>query len=282
MPWWKTLAREPLVHFVAIGAVLFAVGHWRTAARPPAAPPAVATPPERRPIVVDAEVGKQVAAQAERRRGRAPTPAELAEETERWIDEEVLYREALARGLDRDDPVIHERIAARMSYVLEQAAIVPEPSEAELRAWFDAHRDRWAAAGHVDFTHVFVSGSDAAAVARADALAAALAGGAAPERLGDRFSGGHRYRGRRLADLALAFGDAFTDGLASQPPGRFIRRRSRHGLHLVRVDAVESPRAADFATARLDVRKEWIDSRRQADVTAAMRRLRDNWKIERR
>jgi hypothetical protein len=291
-PWWKTFAREPLVHFVAIGGLLFAVDHWRSPTEPaPTAPPIATAPPavidpavspERRPIVVDAEAGKQIAELAERRHGRAPTTAELAEETERWIDEEVLYREALARGLDRDDPVIHQRIAARMSYVLQQAAIVPEPSDAELRAWFDSHRERWTAPEHVDFTHVFVLGGDAAAVARADELAAALAAGAAPERLGDRFPGGRRYRGRRIADLALAFGDEFASGLATQPPGTWIRRRSRHGLHLVRVDRVESARAADFATARLDVRKEWIDARREAEVSAAMQRLRDGWKIERR
>jgi hypothetical protein len=177
--------------------------------------------------------------------------------------------------------VIHQRIAARMSYVLQQAAIVPEPTEAELRAWFDGHRERWAAPEHVDFTHVFVLGSDAAAVALADELAAALAAGAAPERLGDRFSGGRRYRGRRIADLALAFGDEFVAGLATQPPETWVRRRSRHGLHLVRVDRVESARSADFATARLDVRKEWTDARRGAegrrgDATAARRLERSN------
>lgn len=295
MPWWKTIAREPLVHFVAIGAVLFAVDHWRASSVPPDEQPATvpeAVPSPARPdagvaapgrtIVIDADARAQIAASAERRLGRTPTEAELAAETERWIDEEVLYREAVARGLDRDDPIIHERIAARMSYVLEQAAVVPEPTEAELRAWFEEHRERWTAAERVDFTHVFVAGNDAAAAARADQLAAALAAGAAPERLGDRFSGGHRYRGRRIADLALAFGESFTDGLAKQAIGAWVRRTSRHGIHLVRVDRIDAAKPADFARARLDVRKEWVDARRAAEVGAAMRRLREGWSIERR
>ncbi|HEU4615756.1 MAG TPA: peptidylprolyl isomerase [Kofleriaceae bacterium] len=292
MPWWKSVAREPLVHFVAIGAVLFAIDRWRepdvapspapdpAPASTPAAPAVPATGP--RSIVIDDAVRAQIASAAERRLGHAPTQAELADETERWIDEEILYREALARGLDRDDPVIHQRIAERMAYVLDEATPVAEPTEAELRAWFDAHRDRWAVPEHIDFTHVFVAGTDAAAEARADQIAAALAAGAAPERLGDRFSGGHRYRGRRIADLALAFGDEFVAGLATQPPGTWVKRRSRHGLHLVRVDRVDAARDADFARARLDVRKEWLDAHRGDAAREAMRELRAGWTIEQR
>jgi hypothetical protein len=283
MPWWKSIAREPLVHFVAIGAVLFAVDYWR-APEPAVAPPPVAaqvapapTPVAApRSIVIDAGVRKQIATSAERRLGRAPTEAELADETERWIDEEVLYREAVARGLDRDDPVIHQRVAGRMSYVLEQAVIVPEPTDAELRAWFDQHHDKWSVAEHIDFTHVFIADSSEA---RAKEAATALAAGAAPERVGDRFSGGHRYRGRKLADLAQAFGNEFVAGLATQKPGEWVERKSRHGIHLVRIDRVDAAKGADFAAARLDVRKEWLEARKAQELTAAMRKLRDGWTI---
>jgi hypothetical protein len=274
---WRGLVREPLVHFVAIGAVLFALDAWRGGAPPDAAAPALAAP--RPPIVIDGRAEAQIRARAERRLGRPPTAAEAAAETEAWIDEEVLYREAVARGLDRDDPEIHQRVAARMSFVLQQEVIVPEPGEAELRAWFDAHRERWAEPERVDFTHVFVAGEDTAARARAGELAAALAAGAAPERLGDRFAGGRRYRGRRLADLASAFGEDFAAGLDAQPIGAWVERRSRFGLHLVRVDRVDAGRPADFAAARLDVRKAWIDVRRDAEVAAALARVRAGWEI---
>jgi peptidyl-prolyl cis-trans isomerase C len=286
MPWWKSIAREPLVHFVAIGAVLFAVDAWRTpepSAQPARTEAPVAAVPAplatQRSIVIDAEARKQIAAAAERRLGRAPSAAELAAETERFIDEEVLYREAIARGLDRNDPVIHERIAGLMRYVLEQAVVLPEPADAELRAWFDKHRDKWSRAEHIDFTHVFITGNDEA---RAKQLADQLAAGAAPERLGDRFSGGHRYRGRKLSDLAQAFGTEFTDGLTAQPVAQWVQRRSRHGIHLVRVDRVEAAAGADFAAARLDVRKDWLEARKALELTGAMRKLRDGWTIENR
>lgn len=278
-----SIARDPLFHFVAIGAALFAVEAWRGEADQAAPQPRIVTgrasEAARAPIVADARASALIVARAERRLGREPDEADVEAETELWIEDEILYREALGRGLDRDDPVIHERLASRMRYVLEQAAIVPEPGEPELRAWFEAHRDMWAMPERVDFTHVFIADHD---LARAGELAAALARGTAPELLGDRFAGGHRYRGRRLADLKHAFGEAFAEGIDAQPIGTWTRRPSRHGLHLVRVDRVEAARSADFERARLDVRRAWRDARRSAEVGAAVARMRAGWEIVRR
>lgn len=278
--WWKAIAREPLVHFLAVGAVLFALDARHAAPRPTPTVTPAAEPksPEPGTIRIDADRRRLLAAAAERRVGRPPTPAEIDAEIAAWIDEDVLYREAIARGLDKDDPIVHERIASRMSYVLEQALVVPEPTEAELRAWFDAHKDVWASPGRVDFTHVYIANGDEA---RATKIEAALAAGAPFETLGDRFPGGHRYRGRKLADLAEAFGDEFVAGLAAQVPGTWQRRRSKHGLHLVRIDRVTAAQAPDFAAARLDVRKSWLDEQRGRALAAEIKRLRDRWKIER-
>lgn len=286
MPRLSSLVREPLVHFLAIGAVLFALDAWRSppeADAPPAVAPATvaatadAGVSSERRIVVDDAARKAIADAAALRFGRAPTAAEIADETERWIVEEILYREAVERGLDRDDPVIHQRIAGRMSYVLEQALAVPEPSEADLRAWFDAHREQWSVPAHVDFTHVFVTDAG-----RADELLAALQAGAAPERLGDRFPAGHRFRGRKIADLAQSFGADFVDGLASQAPGAWVKRTSRHGVHLVRVDRVDAPKGAEFEAAKLDVRKAWLEAKRDELLRDAVGKLRAGWRVEHR
>lgn len=276
---WKTLAREPLVHFLLLGLALFAIFAVRDEAAPAPAP-ATSTPVAvSRTIVVDAEIKPRMTERARQRLGRAPTAVEVDAEIEQWVDEEILFREALARGLERDDPMIRERIASRMSYVLAESAVVPEPTDAQLRAWFETHRQRYAAAERLDFTHVFVATGDAT---RADELAAQLAAGTSPDTLGDTFSGGRKYRGRKLADLADAFGAEFVNGLAAQQPNTWVRRTSRHGLHLVRLDRVEAARDADFETAKLEVRREWIDEQRQAASETALRQLRAHWQIERR
>ena len=278
----RKVLREPLVHFVVLGAVVFAIDRTIDHAPAPAPPPVVATPPvvpASHTIVVDADVVARTTAQATRRLGRAPTKPELDAEIERFVDEEILFREALARGLERDDPMIHERIASRMSYVLSESAVIPEPTDAELRAWFDAHRETYAMPERIDFTHVFIGDGDAK---RADALAAQLAAGTSPDTLGDTFSGGRKYRGRKLADLAEAFGPEFVDGLQAQPPSTWVRRSSRHGLHLVRVDRTEAPRGPDFEAAKLEVRREWLEDQRRVASTAALRQLRASWQVVRK
>jgi peptidyl-prolyl cis-trans isomerase C len=272
----RAVLREPLLWFVVLGGALFGIDRMRAHAPVTAAPAVVAAAAPSGPIVVDTQRATE---QAHRRLGHPPAAAELEAEIQRFVDEEILFREALARGLERDDPQIHERIAARMSYVLAESAVIPEPSDAELRTWFDAHADRYAAPERLDFTHVFVADAD---TKRAGALAAQLAAGASPDTLGDTFAGGRRYRGRKLADLAEAFGPEFVEGLAAQPIGTWTQRRSRHGLHLVRVDRRDAARSADFESAKLEVRRAWLDEHRRVASEAALVQLRAHWKVERR
>ncbi len=275
----RAVLREPLLHFLLIGALLFAVDRWRGGGVSTQAAGTRGAPSGA--IVVDGELRRWLEDGLRRARGGQPPGAgELDEAVSRWIDEEVLYREGMARGLDRDDPAVRKRIADKMAFVLEQEIVVPPPSDAELRAWFERERDRFARPERVDFTHVFVAGSGDEAEARARQLLARLQAGEDPELLGDRFSGGQRYRGRKPDDLAASFGAEFARGLDRQPiGGAWQLRRSRHGVHLVRVDRVEPGSAADFASARLDVAKEWSDQRRAAELAARVRALRARWQV---
>lgn len=284
----RAILREPLVHFLLVGALLMTVDRVRRGgapARPARTPSGAAATASRPPatILVDRELRAWLSDGLSRARGGvAPSEAELADALARWIDEEVLYREGLARGLDRDDPQVRKRVAEKMAFILERQIVIPPPGEQELRAWFEARRDSWVQPPRLDFTHVFVAGDGAEAERRAREILAELEGGAAPEPLGDRFSGGQRYRGRKLVDLAASFGAGFADGLDRQPAGSWQLRRSRHGLHLVRVDRLEPGRPADFAATRLDVEKEWMDARRAGELAARVRALRERWPVETR
>ncbi|HEY8146362.1 MAG TPA: peptidylprolyl isomerase [Kofleriaceae bacterium] len=279
----RAILREPLVHFLAVGILLVAADRWRRGE--PATPPsatarAPASPASTGPIVVGGDIRTSLRdGLARAAGGTPPSAAELDEAVARWVDEEVLYREGLARGLDRDDPAVRKRVAEKMAFILEQSIVVTPPTEADLRAWFESRRDTWSRPLRVDFTHVFVAETGADAERRAAALLAELEKGADPEPLGDRFSGGQRYRGRKLADLAESFGPEFARQLDRQPPGTWQLRRSRHGLHLVRLDRVEPARSADFASARLDVEKEWVDARRAEELAARVRSLRARWPV---
>ena len=189
--------------------------------------------------------------------GREPSPAEMDELVSRWIDEEILAREGVAMGLDKDDPRIRQRMAQKMGFVLEQGLALVEPTDAELRAFFAAHPGKWKTAELVDFTQVFVQGTDGDAHARATSLLAELVQGRDPVRMGDTFSGGRRYRRRKLADLQESFGADFTQGLDAQKEGTWALRRSRFGFHLVRVDRRTPEKDPDIEAVRADVTYEY-------------------------
>lgn len=264
----SALAREPLVHFLVVGAALAAIDHF------------VHQPTEdERVIVVDERVRRELADAFLHETGAEPTPADLAPRVERWVDDEVLYREGIVRGLDRDDPRVRERVASRMAALLDAEHAVADPTDDELRAWFEAHADRWAEDARIDFVHVFVDGSDAEAEARAEALRAELVTGGSRVGLGDTFSGGRTYRGRRIADLTETFGDAFTDGLDAQPVDVWTVRRSRFGFHVVRVERRTAASAPDFETARLDVERDYLEHAHAERTDRAVEALRARWEI---
>ncbi len=261
-----------------MGAVLFAVA--RRSAQPSVAPDVGVAAPSTR-IVVDARVRGALAEEFKRSRSREPTQAELGALIESWIAEELLYREGLARKLDRDDPIVRQRIANKMAFVLESQVVVREPKPGELRAWFDAHRERWNVPELVDFTHVFFEGDGEEAKRKAKEALEALERGAAPGTLGERFSGGRRYRRRKLDDLAKTFGESFASEIGKQAVGGWQLRQSRFGQHVVRVDGRTAAQAASFESVELDVQKDWEASERAREQARAVEELGGRWEVVR-
>lgn len=276
----RALVREPLVHFAILGAALFAIDGVTSRDEEadrgePRQPFAVPTDP----IVVDEAVRSTLSEQWAKTHPAPPTDDELDALVERWIDDEVLYREGLARGLADGDALVRERVAAQMAYVLQSRLVIPTPDDDELRAWFEARADRYADPDRVDFTQVFVEGRDDAAEAKARELLRLLVDGADPAGLGDTFAGGRRFRGRRIAELSERFGDAFTAGLATQAVGTWALRRSAAGVHLVRIDRRTAARAPDFDAMADAVRHDWQAEQRANAMAAAEAELRTRWEI---
>lgn len=275
----RALVREPLVHFAILGALLFTLDA-ATREREPSAPETcggLAVP--RGPIVVDAALRSTLVEQWTKTHPSPPTDAELSTIVERWIDEEVLYREGLARGLAEGDALVRERIASQMAYVLGERIVVAEPDDDELRAAFEADRTRWSTPDRVDLTQVFVSGTDEAAQTRARELLELLHNGADPNGLGDTFSGGRRFRARRIDELAERFGDAFVVGLDTQPERTWVLRRSSSGLHLVRVDRRVASTTPELDAVRDEVRHDWQAASREAALRQAKAELRAHWEV---
>lgn len=265
----RAIAREPLVHFVVLGAAMFVV--YGRVARPP---------PER--VVVPAAFVKALGEEHRERTGRTPDAEEARRLVARFVDEELLYREALALGLDRSDLIVRRRLVQKMELLAR--ARVREPETGELAAFLAANEDRYRAAEVVSFRHVFVSRERHGAEGvkkRAEELLAALREGADAGALGDAFVLGASFARRTRVDLETAFGATFAVGALEAPPGEWSGPiSSTFGEHLVRVEQRAGGRVPELAAVRSRVREDLLRERREAAVREEIARLRGRYRVE--
>jgi hypothetical protein len=268
------LLKEPFLHFLALGVAIFVLNGWREKTRPIEASAAR--------VEVTAAVIDRLRAGYERQFGQAPDTEELRGLVTAHIREEVLCREALALGLDRDDTIVRRRLAQKMEFLTDDLATAAAPEEAAVREFFEKSAARYAAPGRVTFRHVYFSkekrGAGAAAAA-ADALAA-LEKGVNDEAFGDPFLHGYEFAGREQADVIAAFGPEFAKRLAALPAGAWRGPvASSYGLHLVRIEARTAPRAATFDAVRETVARDLNDERRRTANREVFERLRERYRV---
>ncbi|WP_379545361.1 peptidyl-prolyl cis-trans isomerase [Qipengyuania sp. DSG2-2] len=256
----RRLLREPLVHFLIAGAAIFALFAW------------IGEPvdPADRTITLDREQQALIALDFERMTQRPPTDAELDGLIERWVREEILYREALRLGLDDRDPVVRRRMAKKMDFIAASQADLAKPDGAELREWYEANAARFSEDGQVSFEQRYFT-------EQAPALAAMESGaGGEPSSLPASLTD------RPLRDVEAQFGAAFADALARLAPGEEWQGPVRSGLgwHLVRLTSLEAGAAPDFAEIRDQVEDEWRLSEGEARREAAYRVFADAYTVE--
>jgi hypothetical protein len=240
-------------------------------------------PAPRQRIVVSPDVVRGLRQDFVRRTGGEPSPVEAAALLERYLDNEVLYREALAQGLDRGDIIVRRRLIQKMEFVLEASEPIAAPSDAELQQYLDTHAERYAMRDRVALTHVFV-GTDRhgeAAESQAAALQAQLAAGADPTTLGDPFLRGREFKLYTETELAGVFGAAFAQAVMSLPLGEWSRPlRSSFGWHVVRLDQRTPGRVPDVREVRDSVMRDWLEERRAAAGRTALDRVRATYDID--
>jgi hypothetical protein len=273
----KSVLLEPLVHFLLLGAALFAADAWLR----PASAPAGSTE-----IVVGEARVRSLAQNFRRTWQRPPSAAELEGLVASHVREEILYREALALGLDRDDAVIRRRLQQKVEFVSEEAAALAKPAEQDLAKYLADHADAFRIPPRVTFRQVFLDPRKRGGALDADArrLLDVLNGTRAPSdpsALGDGLALLEpRYEDAPQADVARQFGQEFAADLVKQPQGRWSGPvASGYGAHLVRVDALVPGRLPTVDEVRPLLEREWSNARRQEVSKAFYDKLRAKYKV---
>jgi hypothetical protein len=239
-------------------------------------------PGERRDRIVVTETQvASLAAMFERTWMRAPTAEELRGLVDEHVTEEILYRQALALGLDRDDLIVRRRMRQKMEF-LSAELTATEPSEEELSAFLREHPERFAVPARWSFTQIFFS-LERGGEARAAALLRELRDGTAsadPASLGDPTLLPAAHEGVTELEAADRFGAPFAEGLAAAPEGEWHGPvASAFGLHLLRVVRREPARAPALDEVRDAVAREWAAARSAEQQQRFYRALREGYEI---
>lgn len=259
---WPSWLREPLLHFVALGGLLFGVDHLL-----------VSRADDPHHIVVGTEVDSEAIETFEATRGRKPNAEELDALHRVWLDNEVLYREGLALGVDKGDTAIRERVIFKMLSVVDSNVKVPPADDKLLRPWFESHREKYDEPQRYDFDEAVLSASGSEGAVR-DFVKELNAG--AP---GDAKAGLRVFKGRPHANLVQSYGPEVTDVLVKAKPGEWQAVSTREGWRAMRLNAIIPPKPASFEAIRNVVVQDWTDATAAEQRSAAVHALAKKYKI---
>ncbi len=255
----RRLVKEPLVHFLVLGLIVFAVYHAlnRSAA------------PEPDKIFVTQARIEQLAGLFVKTWQRPPTPQELKGLVDDYVKEEIFYREALALGLEKNDTVIRRRMRQKMEFLNDAAAAALAPTEAELSAYLEANAGKFEIAPQTTFEQVFLNPERRGETMEADAASIVEALNAQgreadPTSLGDPTLLPSALGPASQAIVAQTFGPEFATALQDVPVGPWTGPvKSTFGLHVVRVKERKPGRLPEMSEIRDAVKREWVGARRK-------------------
>jgi len=267
------LVREPLVHFLLLGGVLFLLSTRQRG-----------TSDAGQIVVTRARVA-QLATGFARTWQRPPTDRELTGLIQDYIKEEVYVREALATGLDRDDTIIRRRLRQKLEFLTEDALEAAPPGEDDLRAYLKTHPDSFRIEPRVAFRQVHLDRNRRGAAAERDARAllarlSSLDAGTDVSALGDSRMLPPAVDLSPQSDVARVFGDEFAARVANLAPGGWHGPiESGYGLHLVQVTGHVDGRMPELSEIRDSVAREWRAEQRRKSGEALFRNLVARYKV---
>jgi len=278
LPTLRRWVREPLLHFLLLGLVLFGVYTYLHRGR--------GGIESSKQIALTIDDLRIMDSYFESQWHRPPTPAEFQALVEDKVREEVLYREALAQGLDKDDTIVKRRMAQKMQFLAEDVAGAHEPSTDELKAWFDKNTDKFALPSRISFRHLYFSPDKRGKNAQEDAVRALAKIAGQPEdsksaaAVGDSFMFQDYYGDRAPSAIAKEFGPPFAVAIEKLKPGSWQGPiESGYGWHLVFVDTVIPGRIPAFEEIEPDVKTAWLAEQKKAAWQKAYAEMRAKYTL---
>ncbi len=272
----KKWLREPLLHFILIGgAIFFLYGLLNDE---------VVVDDGNRIVITGADVDRLITLW-EQKWQRLPTQIELEGLVEAQIHEEVLYREAMAMGLDQDDTIVRRRLAQKVEFISSELTSPAEPTEADLADYLAAHAEKFEVPGRISFVQIYLNTDRRGEHAQDDALL--LLDQLRKPALhvdimtaGDTFMLDQQHEQLTEHGVARLFGKTFASKLFALEAGGWKGPiASGYGLHLVRIGSKTNSSQPNLDAVRDRVRDEWLFQQRRAGDEVFYNELRKRYEI---
>ncbi|MDH3711753.1 MAG: peptidylprolyl isomerase [Cyclobacteriaceae bacterium] len=267
---FNKLVHEPLVHFLLIGAAIFVFyGLTRDVA---------SEAPNR--IVVTQGQQEQLVANFNRTWLRPPSKDELAGLVDNYVREEVFYREAMAMGLDQDDPMVRRRMRMKLEFILEDLSS-ETVADADLVAFLQKHPEKFRAETQLSFQQVYLDPKKRMDIeADAKELLTRLNNGVAADSVGDSTLSPYEYKLVTQSDIKRSLGEGFAIEVNKLSPGDWTGPiYSAYGAHLLKVSERIEARLPELAEIRDLVKREYLVVLKQQQKDFVYKKLRDNYEV---
>lgn len=268
--------KEPFFHFLLIGAGIFLL-YTVTANEPEN---------EETRIEVSSARADRMVTLWEKRWNRPPTEEEFNGLTEQYVNEEVLYREALAMGIEKDDPVVRRRLAQKVRFISNDIVTIETPPDTVLQTYLDTHASKYQLAGKVTFKHIYFNPAKHGADMEDEAKALLVElrennNSIDMQSVGDSFLHGTAFSELKKFELKRLFGKAFAKALLEQKTGEWQGPlTSSYGLHIVYIDAKIASKTATLEMAKQSVLEDWMSDERKKVNAAFVQNLRKRYNVQ--
>jgi peptidyl-prolyl cis-trans isomerase C len=256
----SALIREPLIGFLVIGVSIYLLYGWLANQ--------TSTEPDNT-ITITASETEWLEQTWQKRWNRPPTDNEMQGLIDTYVKETIMYKQALAMGLDKGDTIVRRRLAQKLEFLTKDLTQVASPSIQELRAYFDSHKDRYTPPVRLSFTHIYFSPDKRGNNASQDAIDTLTKlkneniSADNAKKMGDTFMLQRYYPDKTEQEILRLFGNEFSQKTFQLPADQWTGPvQSGYGLHLVYIHDRIEPKMPEWADMQDLVLQDWVDDKR--------------------
>jgi len=268
----KKLLREPLLHFLLIGACLFLLYEWK----------ADNTVGDRGKILITESDVQQIIASYEKNWSQLPDSQTLRSLVEEHVRAEIMYQEALQLGLEHNDEIIKRRLRQKYEFLVKDLSSIQQPSEADLKSFYASHPETYMSPRKLSFSHIYFSPDKRKEpMENARKLLEEIAGKEVKvEEYGDDFHLQQFYASRDYREIVQNYGKQFSDTLFAQTSSGWKEPMlSGYGVHLVNISSIEEPESIPFEEVQQLVLQDWKEKQLETFNEELYRSLFNNYEV---